>query len=739
MSQTKLSNDKKIRLYGAGGHSQVIKETLMLNGFFITETFDDKPLNIHHASKNVEMGLRDNIKNFPHDGDPVIIAIGNNHERAQIAGFLKSTFGKAIHHSAIISPNSNTGKGTVIFAGAIIQPNTIIGKHVIVNTGASIDHDNIIEDFAHISPKAALCGHVTIGKGSHVGVGALIIPKVNIGKWCTIGAGTVVLKDIPDYCTVVGNPAKIIKHCYSDVCFIGSGISSSFTLLNFLNELQDFNTPKQKIKISILEKYSEFNTGIPYGNRSGYSTLLITSLKDFLIEDERVKFIKWLNNNKTLLLDEFKKEGSILTNKWLQDYKEQIDNNDWDDLFIPRRFFGIYIDQILKEKIKSLTDKDLIEVNYILGEAIDIEKSDDDYKISLKNSFPYFSKKVVLSVGSLPTKHLWKSKVLIKKDNLLFLNKPYLPELKQSLETINDFIKPRENKETNILIVGANASALELIYKINDEQRLNKNLKFTFLSTHGKLPDDKPDFEKSKKYTTKNLNLISNKTDLSADEIAKATYADIENAEKMNLGAASTVGIISKAFGNLLNKLNPEELERFACLYGNDIGRHQRCAGPHYINNIRDLETKGQFYHIAGKFLDLKDQGNSNYFLKYLETATKTEQLSKTPFHIVINCVGGQNLKDKNTPSLIKNIISKGLCKPNTSNIGFHVNEHLEATKNLYVMGPLLAGNVIENKAVWHVEHCGRIIWLSKILAKHIYNDIAQQNISYSYNLEIKD
>lgn len=34
---------------------------------------------------------------------------------------------------------------------------------------------------------------------------------VKIGKWCMVGAGAVVLKDLPDYVTAVGNPARIIK------------------------------------------------------------------------------------------------------------------------------------------------------------------------------------------------------------------------------------------------------------------------------------------------------------------------------------------------------------------------------------------------------------------------------------------------------------------------------------------------------------------------------------------------
>lgn len=203
---------KKIRIYGAGGHSQVIKHLLETNGFVVTSTFDDKPEDIHREYKTTATGARGNLKDFPHQGDKLIIAVGNNRERAEIAAFLNSEYDVAIHNSAIIANNSKIGDGTVVFAGAIIQPNTTVGKHVIINTGASIDHDNIIGDFSHISPKAALCGHVEVGEGSHIGVGAVVIPKVKIGKWCTIGAGTVVLKDVPDYAIVVGNPGKIIKY-----------------------------------------------------------------------------------------------------------------------------------------------------------------------------------------------------------------------------------------------------------------------------------------------------------------------------------------------------------------------------------------------------------------------------------------------------------------------------------------------------------------------------------------------
>jgi acetyltransferase EpsM len=69
----------------------------------------------------------------------------------------------------------------------------------------------VIADFVHISPNATLSGNVKAGEGSHIGAGATIIQGITIGKWCTVGAGAVVIKDVPDYATVVGVPARVIN------------------------------------------------------------------------------------------------------------------------------------------------------------------------------------------------------------------------------------------------------------------------------------------------------------------------------------------------------------------------------------------------------------------------------------------------------------------------------------------------------------------------------------------------
>lgn len=45
----------------------------------------------------------------------------------------------------------------------------------------------------------------------YLGANICIIGDIRIGNNVTVGAGTVVVKDVPDNCVVVGNPARIIK------------------------------------------------------------------------------------------------------------------------------------------------------------------------------------------------------------------------------------------------------------------------------------------------------------------------------------------------------------------------------------------------------------------------------------------------------------------------------------------------------------------------------------------------
>ena len=191
-------------LYGASGHAKVIIDILETSGVRVDGLIDDNP--------NINQLQGYPVRHTFTGESPFIISIGNNKIRKQVAERLQTSYGKAIHSSAILSPTAKIGDGTVVMQGAIIQADAKIGKHCIINTGASVDHECVIGDYVHVSPHATLCGNVHVGEGSWIGAGTTVIPNLSIGKWCVIGAGSVITEDIPDHVLAFGNPCRIIRY-----------------------------------------------------------------------------------------------------------------------------------------------------------------------------------------------------------------------------------------------------------------------------------------------------------------------------------------------------------------------------------------------------------------------------------------------------------------------------------------------------------------------------------------------
>lgn len=57
-------------------------------------------------------------------------------------------------------------------------------------------------------------GDIMIGNSVWIGYDSLILPGVRIGDGAVVGARSVVTKDVPPYCVVAGNPAKIVKQIF---------------------------------------------------------------------------------------------------------------------------------------------------------------------------------------------------------------------------------------------------------------------------------------------------------------------------------------------------------------------------------------------------------------------------------------------------------------------------------------------------------------------------------------------
>lgn len=102
-----------------------------------------------------------------------------------------------------IHPGATIGKGFFIDHGdgVVIGETTIIGDNVTLYQGVTLGGTG----------KDVGKRHPTIGDNVVIGAGAKVLGPFTVGSGSKIGASAVVLKEVPENCTVVGNPGRIVK------------------------------------------------------------------------------------------------------------------------------------------------------------------------------------------------------------------------------------------------------------------------------------------------------------------------------------------------------------------------------------------------------------------------------------------------------------------------------------------------------------------------------------------------
>lgn len=104
-----------------------------------------------------------------------------------------------IHPEAVIGPGFMIAHPT----GAVIG-RSVIGRDVTIQQNVTLGMRQFVGD------ETDPANYPTIGDNACISAGAVILGPIRIGNGALIGANAVVLQDVPDHCTAVGVPARII-------------------------------------------------------------------------------------------------------------------------------------------------------------------------------------------------------------------------------------------------------------------------------------------------------------------------------------------------------------------------------------------------------------------------------------------------------------------------------------------------------------------------------------------------
>jgi serine O-acetyltransferase len=117
--------------------------------------------------------------------------------------------------------------GIVLDVNSQLGPGFFVCHHgaIYVGPGVRFGPDSSIGQMCFVGAAAPFTPAPELGARVYLGAAAKVIGPVKVGSHVAIGAGAVVLSDVPDQCTVVGNPARVIsKKGSEEMIYLGDGV-----------------------------------------------------------------------------------------------------------------------------------------------------------------------------------------------------------------------------------------------------------------------------------------------------------------------------------------------------------------------------------------------------------------------------------------------------------------------------------------------------------------------------------
>jgi acetyltransferase-like isoleucine patch superfamily enzyme len=155
------------------------------------------------------------------------------HPTAEVDDSVVLGDGTSVWHYVQVRSGATLGRECVVGRGAYIGTDVTVGDRCKIQNYALVYEPARLGNGVFIGPAVVLTNDVypravnedmtlksasdwqavgvDIGDGASIGARSVCIAPLKIGRWALVAAGSVVVKDVPDFALVAGNPARRIR------------------------------------------------------------------------------------------------------------------------------------------------------------------------------------------------------------------------------------------------------------------------------------------------------------------------------------------------------------------------------------------------------------------------------------------------------------------------------------------------------------------------------------------------
>jgi uncharacterized NAD(P)/FAD-binding protein YdhS len=352
--------------------------------------------------------------------------------------------------------------------------------------------------------------------------------------------------------------------------------------------------------------------------------------------------------------------------------------------FVARRIYGDYLAHTLAE---SAAAAGTALLQRIADEVVDIELADRGGTLRLKGGRTIHADGIVLALGNYAPGDLPLADRSFFASSL-YVRDPWAPGALADVPV-----------DRPVLLIGTGLTALDVSLELAARRR---RAPITIVSRRGLIPMAHRGHGSPPSYTHMPPGLVA--CEPMAVEYLKAIREHIAILAKSGVDWREVVASLRPLTSRLWHSLDTREKARFLRHLRPFWDVHRHRVAPETYRSFEALREGGTIIVRAGRVLAIEEEDEEAWVTIRPRGSVDAEE---TPFACVVNCTGPEGDIRALDDTLIRQLLARGLARPDPLGIGLEVRPDLSlieesgrASALLSLVGPLLKGALWEATAV---------------------------------------